>query len=62
MGTVGAGGLGEAGADAGQALETDIEKLHAKVEQLIVVPEKAIDRATLFPSNPVFGLNAIGAR
>jgi iron complex outermembrane receptor protein len=24
------------------------------------IPEKAIDRATLFPSNPVFGLNAIG--
>ena len=24
------------------------------------IPEKAIDKATLFPSNPVFGLNAIG--
>src|SRR5262249_40647852 len=24
------------------------------------IPEKAIDQATLFPSNPVFGLNAIG--
>ena len=24
------------------------------------IPEKAIDRLTLFPNNPVFGLNAIG--
>jgi iron complex outermembrane recepter protein len=24
------------------------------------IPEKAIDRASIFPSNPVFGLNAIG--
>jgi iron complex outermembrane recepter protein len=24
------------------------------------IPEKAIDKVSLFPSNPVFGLNAIG--